>query len=86
MVTDAAGVLQTCNGTSHAKEAAIHTTRKAFESDESEAVLLVDATNALNCLNRSAAIHNIRQLCPPLHQYPENTYQTAPDLMINNSR
>ena len=82
---DAAGVLQTCSGTSCAIEAAIHATRKAFESDESEAVLLVDATNAFNCLNRSAAIHNIRQLCPPLHQYLENTYRAAPDLVINNS-
>ena len=26
----------------------------------------------------------MRELCPPLHQYIENTYQTAVDLIINN--
>ena len=65
-------------------EAAIHATRKAFSDEECEAVLLIDASNAFNCLNRAAAIHNMRELCPPLHQCIENTYQTAVDLIINN--
>ena len=81
---EAAGILQTCSGVSCAIEAAIHATRKAFSDEECEAVLLIDASNAFNCLNRATAIHNMRELCPPLHQYIENTYQTAVDLIINN--
>ena len=46
--------------------------------------MLVDATNAFNSLNRAAAIHNIKQLCPPLHQYLENTYRTPVNLVVNN--
>ena len=81
---EAAGILQTCSGVSSAIEAAIFATRKAFSDEECEAVLLIDASNAFNCLNRAAAIHNMRELCPPLHQYIENSYQTAVDLIINN--
>ena len=43
-------------------EAAVHSVRTAFESDDSEAALFVDATNTFNCLNRQAALHNIRKL------------------------
>lgn len=41
-------------------EAAIHATRSAFESEECEAPLLDDATNAFNALNHQVALHNIR--------------------------
>ena len=30
------------------------------------AVLLVDASNAFNSLNRQVALHNMQSLCPPL--------------------
>ena len=39
---------------------------QAYQDDAIEAVLLVDAKNAFNCLNREAALRNIRYLCPPL--------------------
>ena len=31
-----------------------------------EAVLLVDASDAFNCLNRQVSLHNMQALCPPL--------------------
>ena len=34
--------------------------RQLFQDDTSEAVILVDATNAFNSLNREAALHNIK--------------------------
>ena len=40
-----------------------------------EAVLLVDATNAFNSVNRQAALHNISILCPSLAHALYNTYQ-----------
>ena len=44
-------------------EAAIHGMNLAFHDQGSDAVLLVDAINASNLLNRHAALHNIRYLC-----------------------
>ena len=46
-------------------------------------VLLVDADNAFNRLNRKAAIYNIRELCLPFHQYLKNTYQKSVKLIVN---
>ncbi len=43
-------------------EAAINATRQALNNSETEAVLLIDTPNVFNCRNRSAAIHNIREL------------------------
>ena len=54
-----------CGGQISGIEAAVHAVRTAFESNDSETVLLVDATNALDSLNRQVALHNIGRLCPP---------------------
>ena len=51
-VTQAAGALQVCAGQDGGCEAAIHAMKKAFDSEDCEAVLLVDASNAFNNLNR----------------------------------
>ena len=56
--------------------------RKSFESDNTEAILLVDAENAFNNLNRKVALQNIKQLCPPFYQYLFNTYQKPAKLII----
>ena len=61
----AAGPLQTCAGQSAGSEAAVHAMRAMFDDSDCEAALLVDATNAFNCVNRQAALHNISILCPP---------------------
>lgn len=45
-VQEALGCLQLCGGQISGVEAAIHATRSAFESEECEAALFVDATNA----------------------------------------
>ena len=82
---DATGILQTCNGVSSGIEAAVHAMRRTFNDDSCEAILLVDASNAFNSLNRAAAIHNLQHLCPPFYQYIHNTYQCPADLVINNT-
>ena len=46
-----------------------------FEADDNDAVLLIDASNAFNSLNKSAALHNIRILCPTLATFAINTYR-----------
>ena len=65
-IEEAAGPLQVCAGQDGGCEAAVHAVREIFKNPESEAVLLVDATNAFNSLNRMAALHNITVCCPSL--------------------
>ena len=63
-IQDVAGSLQLCAGQPAGVEAVVHAMKESFESNDTEAVLLVDATNAFNSLNRKVALHNVRQLCP----------------------
>ena len=57
--------------------------RQMFESSETEAIILVDATNAFNSLNRQVALRNIRHLCPPLSKILINTYREDVRLFID---
>lgn len=59
--------------------------RKIFGEEDTEALLLVDAENAFNNLNRKAALHNIKQLCPPFFRYLSNTYQMPANMYINDN-
>jgi len=53
-IQDAAGALQVCAGQLSGCEAAVHAMHKIFESPETEAAILVDASNAFNSLNRQS--------------------------------
>ena len=65
-IQEAALARQLCAGQIAGIEAAIHTVVHEFQSEDVEVVLLVDASNALNLLNREAALHNIQFSCPIL--------------------
>ncbi len=78
----AAGPLQTCAGHQAGCEAAIHAMKEIESMDETEAMLLVDATNAFNTLNRKAALHNIRILCPAISNVLNNTYSKPARLFV----
>ena len=82
-IQEASGCLQMCGGQISGIEAAVHAVRSAFESNDTEAVLLVDATNAFNSLNRHAALQNIRRLCPPLATILINTYRAPTELFVD---
>ena len=81
-VMKAAGNLQVCAGQQAGAEAAIHSMREIYEGSECDAVLLVDASNAFNTLNRKAMLHNTALICPPIAKFVSNTYQIAPRLII----
>jgi len=81
-VIDASGSLQVCAGHKSGSEAAIHAMRELFEHDNSDAVLLIDASNAFTSLNRAAALHNVRVLCPSIATYAINTYREPARLFI----
>ena len=50
-IQEAAGPLQVCAGHIAECEAAIHAMRRIHESQDTEAVILADASNAFNSLN-----------------------------------
>jgi len=81
-VMKAAGNLQLCAGQQAGAEAAIHAMSNIFKDDSCEAVLLVDASNAFNTLNRKAMMHNIGIICPAIARYVRNTYTVAPRLIV----
>ena len=84
-IKDAAGPLQTCAGQEGGSEAAVHAIRDIFNMPEVEGVLLVDASNAFNSINRQAALHNISVLCPSLSTVLNNTYQAPIRMIITGS-
>ena len=79
---DACGATQVCAGHKSGSEAAIHAMHNIFESDETDAALLIDPSNAFNSLNRAAALHNIRVLCPMIAIYAINTYRAPARLFV----
>ena len=56
--------------------------RNTFLDNETEALLLVNATNAFNCLKRQACLHNIKCLSPPLATVLIDTYRDDVQLYI----
>ena len=85
-VIEASGSLQVCAGHKSGSEAAVHAMRTIFEADETDAILLIDATNAFNSLNRAAALHNIRVVCPTMATYAINTYREPARLFITGGK
>jgi len=84
-IQQAAESIQLCAGQIAGTEAAVHAMNIAFSAEDSEAVLLVDASNAFNSLNRQAALLNIRSLCPPLATILINTYRHAIELFVDGT-
>ena len=74
-VQDAVGSLQLCVGHDSGCKVAVHALRTFFEDEESEAVLLMNASNAFNSLNRSNALHNIMNVPPSLATIAINSYR-----------
>jgi len=81
-IKESAGPLQVCAGYNAGAEAAIHAMGEIFIEEETDGVLLIDASNAFNQMNRSAALHNIQFICKELSLYLINTYRSPSRLFI----
>ena len=82
-IQEAAGPLQVCAGHLSGCEAAVHAMHQVYQSSSTEAVILIDACNAFNSLNRETALRNILHLCPPLAKILVNTYRDDVQLFID---
>ena len=67
-------------------EAAVYTINSMFSADETDAVLLIDATNAFNILNRAAALHNISILCLNIATFGINTSRLPVRLFVTGGQ
>ena len=63
----------------------MHATRLLFGDTNAEGVLLVDASNAFNRLNRRVALHNVSIICPSLATALINTYQGDACLFVDGT-
>ena len=76
--------LQLCGGLTSGVEAAVHAARAAFERDDVDCILMVDARNAFNSLNRQTALNNMTHVCPEFHRYLSNTYGLPSKLFVSD--
>ena len=60
----------------------IHAMHGMYDEEESEAMLLIDAENAFNSINRTAMLHNISIICPIVSTYISNCYCIPARLFI----
>jgi hypothetical protein len=81
-IQQAAGALRLCAGQKAGCEAAIHSITTFFQADTTDALLLIDADNAFNRLNRSAALWNIQFICPPISIFAINCYRVPSRLFV----
>ena len=77
-----AGDLQLCAGQHSGCEAAVHAITDIFEETATDALLLIDANNAFNSINRNVLLHNIEFLCPPMAIYVKNCYRVPSRLFV----
>ena len=84
-VEQVTGAIQLCAGQTAGIEAAILATRLCFSSPATEGVLLIDARNAFNSLNRKVALLNIQTLCPSIATILINTYRDPSQLFGDGS-
>ena len=79
---ESSGSLQLCGGQKAGCKAAAHVMREIFESEDTDGVLFIDASNAFNTMNRKPLLHNIQYLCPPMSVYLKNCYSVPARLFV----
>ena len=85
-ISEAAGNLQMCAGKPSGAEAAVHALRHIFDEEDAEAVIMVDATNAFNLLNRKVLLHNVKVTCPSLSQFTQNIYSKSSRVFVSGGK
>ena len=68
-IIQATGSMQVCAGQKSGSQAAIQAMSEKFHGEDTDAVLLIDASNAFSSMNRMTAFHNILVTCPIIAPY-----------------
>ena len=80
---DAVGSIQLCAGQLAGCEAAVHAMKSIFAEEDTEAMILVDATNAFNNLNWQVTLLNCEAICPAISPILINTYHSNSCLFVD---
>ena len=65
---------------------AVYAVCEMFNKESTEAVLMVNASNPFNTINREAFLHNTKILCPSVSTSINNFYLSPTDLYIQGAR
>jgi hypothetical protein len=83
-VQEAVGALQLCAGQPAGVESAIHAMRGFLDEDQSDGILLIDADNAFNRVNRAVALRNMQYICPAMKHVLINFYRSPTRIFMNS--
>ena len=81
-IVSSVGSLQVCAGHDAGCEALVHAMRSIYEDEETEAVLLIDAANAFNSVNREAFLKNVNVICPSIATFVQNCYSSPSQMFV----
>ena len=76
------GTLQLCGGQEAGIKAAIHSMNMMYGNENTDAILLVDTSNAFNSLNTQSFLHKTSYLCPSIEIFVKDCYSTPSRLFI----
>ena len=85
-IQEAAGPLQMATVLQSGAEAAIHYMKEISDNEQTDAVILVDASNAFNSMNRNTALHNIQILCSQFSTILINRYRLLVRMIVFGSK
>ena len=81
-IVTSVGSRQVSAGQEAGCESIIHAMHALYEDETCEAVLLMDASNAFNSINRNVFLHNVTIICPAITIYGKNCYSLHSRLFI----
>ena len=76
------GSLQVCAGHEAGCQSLIHAKRTVYKEQSAEAILLVNASNAFNSVNKNAFLHNAEIISPLIAQQVKYFYSLSSHLFI----
>ena len=85
-VQNAVGSLQLCGGQPAGVEAAVHAMSTFFDADDTDGILLIDADNAFNRINRGVALWNVQFTCPAMKTILINMYRSDSRIFMQSER
>ena len=80
--TEVCGADQLCAGAKASIEAAAHAMHSVFNQEDTEAVILVDAANALNSISSQSVLWNCRIFWPRCSVFLFNFYRGSPAILL----